>query len=366
MHRVWRGRRAGQPMLTTAVVDLPETSADELFAVRNLVCEIETPMGPVRPVDGVSFSLGKGKTLGIVGESGAGKSMLARAAMGITPRSAHVAGEVMLNGKDITALPKKEHREMLGAGIALIFQDPMTSLNPVVPVGRQITDGMRFHSDISRAERRDRAIELLNQVGISDPAKRFKQYPHQLSGGMRQRVTIAAALACNPEVLITDEATTALDVTVQKQILDLLQQIQEDRRMGLIIITHDLGIVAGRTDDIVVMYAGQIVEQGPTDIIFGEHRNQYTAALLKSMPRLENAPHSQHQTIRGTPPRLSNLPTGCRFAPRCVAATLECEASDPELVRDVPGHLFKCIHPVGAPVTSRAAGEAADAERAQS
>ena len=365
MHRVRPTRRGGQPPLTTAVRDLAETSTDELLAVRNLVCEIETPTGAVRPVDGVSFSVGKGKTLGIVGESGAGKSMLARAAMGITPRSAHVTGEVLLNGKNIMALPTKEHRGMLGSGIALIFQDPMTSLNPVVPVGRQVTDGMRFHSDISRAERRDRAVELLTQVGISDPAKRLKQYPHQLSGGMRQRVTIAAALACNPEVLIADEATTALDVTVQKQILDLLQQIQEDRRMGLIIITHDLGIVAGRTDDIVVMYAGQIVEQGPTDIIFGEHRNQYTGALLNSMPRLENAPHSQHQTIKGTPPRLSNLPIGCRFAPRCVAATPECEAADPALVPGGPGHLFKCIHPVGASVTSRAAGEAANAEGAQ-
>jgi peptide/nickel transport system ATP-binding protein len=301
-------------------------------------------------VDDVTFTLSQGKTLGLVGESGAGKSMLARALMGIIPRSATIMGEVYLSGVNIARLPKKKHREILGAGIALIFQDPTTSLDPVVPIGRQITDGMKFHTGLSRAEAREQAIDLLEQVGISESAKRFKQYPHQLSGGMRQRVTIAAALACNPKVLIADEATTALDVTVQKQILDLLQQIQRDRNMGLIIITHDLGIVAGRTDDIAVMYAGQIVEQGPTKVLFTQHRNRYTAALMRSIPKLSNERHALLPTIEGMPPRLTALPSGCRFAPRCSAATPECSEADPVLVEETAEHLFKCIHPVDAAV----------------
>lgn len=332
-------------MTTAEAVDVGGSGPDTLLSVQHLRCEIQTATGPVVPVDDVTFALSNGKTVGVVGESGAGKSMLARAIMGITPRSANVTGEVLLNGVDITRLSKKEHRKILGAGIALVFQDPTTSLNPVVPIGRQITDGMRFHLDITRAQARDRAIELLTQVGISDPAKRFKQYPHQLSGGMRQRVTIAAALACDPKVLIADEATTALDVTVQRQILDLLQQIQAERHMGLMIITHDLGIVAGRADDIVVMYAGQIVEHGPTKRLFQRHRNQYTSALLRSMPVLENEPHGKLNTIAGTPPRLLSLPPGCRFAPRCRAATPECAEADPPLVSDGPSYFYKCIHP---------------------
>jgi peptide/nickel transport system ATP-binding protein len=320
--------------------------SDAALSVRDLTCEITTPAGVIRPVDHVSFSLARGTTLGVVGESGAGKSMLARALMGIQPRGAQVTGEVFLNGVDIMTLGKKAHREMLGAGIALIFQDPMTSLNPVVPIGRQITDGMRFHQDMTRTQRRDRAVELLMQVGIPDPVKRLKQYPHQLSGGMRQRVTIAAALGCDPGVLIADEATTALDVTVQKQILDLLNQIQADRHMTLIIITHDLGIVAGRTDEIAVMYAGQIVESGTTKQIFGGHRNRYTAALLRSMPQLEHESHALLPTILGAPPRLATLPPGCRFAPRCGAATPECGATDLEFDYETPDHRYRCIHPV--------------------
>jgi peptide/nickel transport system ATP-binding protein len=320
-------------------------SAAGLLTVKGLTCELETPAGPVRPVEDVSFVLGHGKTLGLVGESGAGKSMLARALLGLVPRNAKLSGEVLLNGTNIVGLPAKEHRKVLGAGIGLVFQDPMTSLNPVVPIGRQITEGMRFHKGIKRREARERGIDLLRQVGVSDPVRRFDQYPHQLSGGMRQRVTIAAALACDPRVLIADEATTALDVTVQKQILDLLQSIQQDREMGLIIITHDLGVVAGRTDDIAVMYAGQIVEKAPTTALFDTHRNRYTAALLRSMPRLEHQPHQKLATIPGAPPRLDALPPGCRFAPRCGFAEPACAQAAPELVEETPGHQYRCIRP---------------------
>jgi peptide/nickel transport system ATP-binding protein len=320
--------------------------ATDLLSVVNLTCEIQTTAGPIRPVDNVSFTLGHGSTLGIVGESGAGKSMLARAIMGMVPRNATLTGDVSLNGENISGLPKKQHRRILGAGIGMIFQDPMTSLNPVVPVGRQITEGMRFHKGIKGKEAREIGIDLLRQVGVNDPEKRFDQYPHMLSGGMRQRVTIAAALACDPLVLIADEATTALDVTVQKQILDLLQSIQQDRKMGLIVISHDLGVVAGRTDDIMVMYAGQTVEKAPTMELFDSHRNRYTAALLRSMPLLSQQPRAKLTTIAGAPPQLAALPPGCRFAPRCSAAEEECAAAVPDLTEATTGHLYRCIRPV--------------------
>ncbi|HEX4833916.1 MAG TPA: ABC transporter ATP-binding protein [Trebonia sp.] len=320
-----------------------------LLSVSGLTCELPTPAGPVRPVEDVSFTLGHGKTLGIVGESGAGKSMLARALMGLVPRGATLSGDVVLDGVSISRLTGKDRRKVLGAGIGLVFQDPMTSLNPVVPIGRQITEGMRFHKGIKGREARGIGIDLLRQVGVNDPAKRYDQYPHQLSGGMRQRVTIAAALACDPKVLIADEATTALDVTVQKQILDLLQSIQRDREMGLVIITHDLGVVAGRTDGIAVMYAGQVVEKGPTAVLFDAHRNRYTAALLRSMPRLEDEPHQKLATIAGAPPQPRALPPGCRFAPRCGFAQPECSQGPLELVRDAPGHHYRCVNPREVP-----------------
>jgi peptide/nickel transport system ATP-binding protein len=347
--------------MTAAALSGAARPAAELLSVVNLTCEIQTAAGPIRPVDDVSFTLGHGNTLGIVGESGAGKSMLARAIMGMVPGNAHLAGDVILNGENISALPKKEHRRILGAGIGMIFQDPMTSLNPVVPVGRQITEGMRFHKGIKGKEARAIGIDLLRQVGVNDPEKRFDQYPHVLSGGMRQRVTIAAALACDPLVLIADEATTALDVTVQKQILDLLQSIQQARKMGLIIISHDLGVVAGRTDDIIVMYAGQIVEKAPTMALFDSHRNRYTAALLRSMPVLSQPPHAKLATIAGAPPQLSALPPGCRFAPRCSAVEDECAAAVPDLTEATLGHAYRCIRPV-----DRSADEPAPASLSRS
>jgi peptide/nickel transport system ATP-binding protein len=337
----------------TGSTQSPQT---ELLSVVELTCELQAPAGPVRPVEKVSLTLGHGKTLGLVGESGSGKTMLARSLMGLLPRNATLSGDVFLNGENIARLPKKERRRILGAGIGLIFQDPMTSLNPVVPIGRQISEGMRFHQGLNRKEARERGIDLLRQVGVADPEKRFDHYPHQLSGGMRQRVTIAAALACDPQVLVADEATTALDVTVQKQILDLLQSIQQDRRMGLIIISHDLGVVAGRTDHIAVMYAGQIVEMAPTTVLFDAHRNRYTAALLRSTPHLDQRPHQRLATIPGAPPPLSLIPSGCRFAARCAFAEAACSAAAPELVVDTPGHLYRCIRPseTAGPLKTRA------------
>jgi oligopeptide/dipeptide ABC transporter ATP-binding protein len=327
----------------------PGDDGSPVLRVADLTCEIATDAGPIRPVDDVSFELMPGTTLGIVGESGAGKSMLARALMGIAPRSATVTGDVFLRSVNLTGLSRKAHREYLGAGIGLIFQDAMTSLNPVVPIGRRITEVIRFHLHLGREEARARALELLEQVGIADPERRFGQYPHELSGGMRQRVMIAAAIACDPDVLIADEATTALDVTVQRQILDLLQSIQHQRRMAMMIITHDLGIVAGRTDEIIVMYAGQIVERASTVRLFKAHAHRYTGALLSAMPDLSVAPHSEMPTIPGAPPRLASLPHGCRYAPRCAFATDQCMAEAPPLTAGSHGQVFRCIHPAVSP-----------------
>jgi oligopeptide/dipeptide ABC transporter ATP-binding protein len=333
-----------------------------VLRVVDLSCEIQTGDGVIRPVDHVSFEVSPGTTMGIVGESGAGKSMLARAVMGIAPRAANVSGSVFLNSADLTRLPRKARRRHLGSGIGIIFQDAMTSLNPVVPIGRRLTEVMRFHLGLSQSEARGRALDLLDQVGISDPKRRFDQYPHELSGGMCQRVTIAAALACDPDVLIADEATTALDVTVQRQILDLLQSIQQQRHMAMLIITHDLGIVAGRTDEIMVMYAGQVVERASTRRLFAAHQHRYTAALLSSMPDLSVEPHSTMPTIPGAPPRLARLPSGCRFAPRCGFATQECLTEEPSLQLGESGHAFRCIHPLGIEDSSELPAETMSGE----
>jgi oligopeptide/dipeptide ABC transporter ATP-binding protein len=254
---------------------------------------------------------------------------------------------VLFNGTDLQQLTQKQRRKVLGSGIGMVFQDPNTSLNPVVPIGRQITEGMRFNLGIGRREARERAADLLNQVGIADPRARMRQYPHQLSGGMRQRVTIACALACDPEVLIADEATTALDVTVQKQLLDLLASLQQARGTAMLLISHDLGVVAGRADDLAVMYLGQIVEIGPTRQVFQHRMHRYTAALLAANPSLDDTPHAQLRTIPGTPPPLAGLPPGCRFALRCQAAADDCAAGIPDLLPAAdPGHMYRCFHPV--------------------
>jgi peptide/nickel transport system ATP-binding protein len=330
----------------------PERSSDSsatdlLLVVEELCCHIDAGGDRIVPVDSVSFAVGRGRALGIVGESGSGKTMLMRAVIGLTPSTATVSGRVKLAGVDLRSLPRREQQRRRGVGIGMVFQNPMTSLNPVVPIGRQVTEGMRFRLKLNRGDARDRAAALLTRVGISDVRRRMRQYPHELSGGQRQRVAIAAALGCEPDLLIADEATTALDSTVQKQILELLKELQQERNMALILVSHDLGVVSGYTDEIAVMYAGRIVEMGPTRDLFAAPRHRYTAALLAAAPSLEHEPHTRLSAIAGAPPRLTEHLEGCRFAPRCVAATAECVASEPAPRADSSGrHWHKCLWPV--------------------
>jgi len=317
-----------------------------LLEVEDLRTHFLTGRGAVRAVDGVSFTLERGRTLGIVGESGSGKTVLARSIMGLLPATNVVRkGEVRYEGRRLSGLAPSELRELWGAEISMVFQDPMTSLNPVVRIGRQITETMRFHLAIPDAEARTRAVELLRSVGIPDPARRLREYPHQLSGGMRQRVTIAIALACGPKLLLADEPTTALDVTVQAQILRLLGRQQRERFMAMILVTHDLGVVAGRTDEIVVMYAGRIVERAPTPVLFSDMRMRYTQALFRSIPRVTDPAHRRLQAIGGRPPDLAAPARGCSFAPRCRFARARCHDEAPPLVDAGPGHSYACWYP---------------------
>jgi peptide/nickel transport system ATP-binding protein len=269
-----------------------------LLEVNDLRTYFRTPRGVVRAVDGVSFTLERGKTLGIVGESGSGKSVLSRSVMGLLPRRHLVrSGTVRFEGQDISGATTKEMRGVWGAEMAMVFQDPMTSLNPVVKIGRQLTEGLRLHLEMTRADAMATAERLLAEVGIPEPKRRLQEYPHQLSGGMRQRVTIAVALACGPTLLFADEPTTALDVTVQAQILDLLAAEQRDRNMSMILVTHDLGVVAGRTDEVIVMYAGQVVEKAPTATLFADMKMPYTEALLQSIPKIGDPSHTRLNVI---------------------------------------------------------------------
>lgn len=322
-----------------------------LLEVRDIRTTFRTPNGNIKAVDGVSFDLERGRTLGIVGESGSGKSVLVRSIMGLLGPSATVEGEVLMEGRDVRTLGRLEAKHFWGIEIAMVFQDPMTSLNPVKKIGTSITETLRFHLGLSRGAARRRAIELLEQVGLPAPERRLDDYPHQLSGGMRQRVTIAMALSCDPKLLICDEPTTALDVTVQKQILDLLGQLQRERHMAMILITHDLGVVSGRTDDVMVMYAGRAVETAPTPVLFESVRHQYTAALLRSIPRVEDPSHTRLDAILGRPPDLRALPPGCRFSPRCPASQQRCIDEMPILVpmQDEGHHRAACFFPVGTP-----------------
>jgi peptide/nickel transport system ATP-binding protein len=319
---------------------------DVLLEVDGLLTSFATARGELRAVDGVSFTLARGETLGIVGESGSGKSMLARTIMGLLPPTAATSGRVVYAGKDVAEMSPSAARKLWGPELAMVFQDPTTSLNPVKRVGTHITESLRHHLGLSRQGARARAVDLLDQVGIPDPAQRVRQYPHELSGGMRQRVTIAVALACEPNLLVADEPTTALDVTVQKQILDLLSRLQRERGMAMILITHDLGIVSGRTDRVAVMYAGRLVETAPTRRLFASVRHPYTEALLRSSPRIDAPSHTRLQAITGRPPDLANLPSGCRFAPRCPHATDRCRDEEPVLEESEAGHLVACHHPV--------------------
>ncbi len=317
-----------------------------LLLVEDLRCGFHTGQGLIHAVDGVSFSLERGRALGLVGESGSGKTVLARSIMGLLPRSGVTkSGQVNLDGQDISQLSPRQLRHLWGAQLAMIFQDPMTALNPVVRIGRQITEHMRTHLGIGRAEARSAAVALLESVGIPEPDRRLSSYPHQLSGGTRQRVMIAIALACGPKLLLADEPTTGLDVTVQAQVLDLLAAQQARRSMGLILVTHDLAVVAGRAEETAVMYAGKIVEKGPTSVLFHHPLMPYTEALLRAIPRLDLPSHTRLGAIPGRPPDLSALPPGCRFAPRCPYAQDRCRTQEPPLEEAGAGHFFACWYP---------------------
>ncbi len=331
------------------VLTAPTPVQEPLLVVDDFKTHFDTQGGVVKAVDGVTFSLDRGKTLGIVGESGSGKTVLARSIMGlITARNISRTGSAHYAGQELVGASNAQLRALWGTEMAMVFQDPMTSLNPVMKIGRQITEGLRYHLEIPKDEANEQALQLLNSVGIPDPTRRLNQYPHELSGGMRQRVTIAIALACGPKLLFADEPTTALDVTVQAQILNLLNQQQRDRHMAMVLVTHDLGVVAGRTDEIAVMYAGQIVEKAPTRTLFANVRMPYTEALLKSIPKLDDPSHTRLQIIGGRPPDLINPPQGCRFAPRCPYAQARCHTEQPPLIEaETPGHVFRCWYPVG-------------------
>ena len=325
----------------------PEKS---LLRVENLTVVLPTDQGWVRAVDGVTFTLDRGKTLGIVGESGCGKSMLCRTLLGLLPGGAMLGEKtaIFYNGKDLAGLSEKAYNNIRAREMAMIFQDPLSSLNPVMPIGKQIAETLIVHKRMKPNDARRRAIALLQSVEVPDPAQRVDQYPHQLSGGMRQRVAIAMALACEPKLLIADEPTTALDVTVQEGILDLLCQLQGEREMAMILVTHDLNIAACRAHDIAVMYAGKIVEQAPAATLFSNMRMPYTRALTDSIPRLDRPPHTPLNAINGHPPNLLDPVAGCAFAPRCARARKPCYTRPPLLL---PGpedrHRVACWYPIG-------------------
>ncbi|MEZ5272697.1 MAG: ABC transporter ATP-binding protein [Ilumatobacteraceae bacterium] len=326
--------------------------AGTLIEIENLQTHFTTPRGVVRAVDGVSFTLERGKALGVVGESGSGKTVLSRTIMGLVPRrGTHLGGSVRFEGQEILGRTPKEMRGVWGKEMAMIFQDPMTSLNPLMKIGRQIEEPLRNHLGMTKEDARATAKRLLTDVRIPEAERRLDQYPHELSGGMRQRVMIAIAMACGPTMLFADEPTTALDVTVQAQILDLINEQRRDRNMSVILVTHDLGVVAGHTDEIAVMYGGKLVEKAPTRRLFAAMKMPYTEALLQSIPKLDEASHTRLATIPGRPPDLVNPPAGCRFAPRCPYAREKCLNEEPPLVPtpDDPSHSFACWYPVGSP-----------------
>jgi peptide/nickel transport system ATP-binding protein len=325
----------------------PAVDGAPLLAAHDVRTWFETPRGIVRAVDGVSLTVERGRTLGIVGESGSGKTVLARSLLNLVfARNALQSGSVTYRGVELRGMSVKDMTHVWGVELAMVFQDPMTSLNPTLKIGEQLRESLWYHLGLRRHELRETSIALLRSVGIPEPERRLADYPHELSGGMRQRVTIAIALACGPHLLVADEPTTALDVTVQRQILDLLQEQQRARSMGMILVTHDLGVVASRTDEIAVMYAGRIVEHAPTRELFGARRHPYTDGLLRSIPRLSNAPHTQLTAIPGRPPDLVDLGPGCAFAPRCPRVTDACRAEQPPLVDEGGHHRVACFNPV--------------------
>ncbi|MQA01913.1 MAG: ATP-binding cassette domain-containing protein [Streptosporangiales bacterium] len=335
-----------------------------MLEVDNLKTYFDTPEGVVRAVDGVSFSLEPGQTLGIVGESGSGKSVTALSVMRLNPSPPcyHPEGEIHFEGENLLKASEQRMQRVRGNDIAAIFQDPMTSLNPVFTVGGQIAEAIRVHQDVTKTEARQQAVQVLRDVGIPSPETRARDYPHQFSGGMRQRAMIAMALGCNPKVLIADEPTTALDVTIQAQILTLMADLQERHGTAIIMITHDLGVVAKLADKVMVMYAGRAVEYGPTDPVFYDPLMPYTWSLLKSLPRLGAGKAPLHP-IKGQPPSLINLPTGCSFSPRCPAVRDQCHEIDPPLEEKRLGHSAACI--LSADETARSRRESTEQQDAE-
>ncbi|AXB45165.1 ABC transporter ATP-binding protein [Amycolatopsis albispora] len=316
---------------------------DRLLEIDDLRVEFRTPDGVATVLNGVSYHVDAGETLAVLGESGSGKSVTAQAVLGIldTPPAVVTGGSIRFRGEDLLSVGARRRREVRGGGIAMIFQDALSALNPVFTVGFQIEEQLRLRKGMSRRAARARAVELLDLVHIPNAASRVREYPHQFSGGMRQRAMIAMALALDPELLIADEPTTALDVTVQAQIMDLLAEIQAERRMGLVLITHDLGVVAEVADRIAVMYAGRIVEQSDVHTLFQSPAHPYTAALMNSLPRLDQKGQSL-ETIRGLPPSLLNIPGGCPFHPRCKRAERVCSTDRPPLLEPAPGRYSAC------------------------
>jgi oligopeptide/dipeptide ABC transporter ATP-binding protein len=318
----------------------------DLLEVEGLRTEIRRRSDSVYPVDGVSLTVRHGETVGLVGESGCGKTMTAMSIMGLLPPGGRItSGTIRLNGTDLVPLGPPAMREIRGRDIAMVFQDPMTSLNPTMTIGRQIAGPVRVHLGMSRAAAMHRAEEVLGLVGMPRPAERLDDYPHQLSGGLRQRVMIAMALACEPKLLIADEPTTALDVTIQAQILRLLDELKGRLSMSMLLVTHDMGVIAGRADRVLVMYAGRIVEAAGTDALFTRPRHPYTEALFGSIPRLDQDRNQDLRSIPGSPPDLSSPPAGCRFAARCGYATQTCRDQDPVLEGEDPAHRYACFHP---------------------
>lgn len=315
-----------------------------ILEICNLTVTFGSPRAALPAVRDVSLSVGRGEVLGLVGESGSGKSVTLRSIPGLTRRHGQVAGKILWQGVDLNRLDDSAMRPLLGGQIATIFQEPMTALNPLLTVGTQITESLRAHTDLDRRARRIRAVEILDMVGIPGASGRLDDYPHQFSGGMRQRVMIAIALAARPRLLLADEPTTALDVTIQAQILDLIAGLARDLDMGVILVTHDLGVVAQSCDRVAVMYAGRLVEEGPVRTVLGAPRHPYTVGLMQSVPQ-DVAPRTPLYSIPGTPPSLWNLPPGCAFAPRCPRADAACTTLPPALETLAPGHAAACYHP---------------------
>ena len=317
--------------------------SDVILSVRDLKTYFDTDRGLFKAVDGISFDVGTGKTVGLVGESGCGKSVTSLSIMGLIPMPPGRidGGEIIFEGQNILKLPSDARRQLRGGRMSMIFQEPMTSLNPVHTVGQQIIECVRAHTSMTNEQARKRAIEMLDLVRIPSATSRVDDYPHQLSGGMRQRVMIAMALSCDPRLLIADEPTTALDVTIQAQILDLLRELQSRLGMAVLIITHDLGVIAEIADEVVVMYAGRIVETAPVKSLFGDPQHPYTIGLLGSIPRLD-VDRQRLSTIEGTVPSPTNQPKGCRFSPRCPFADRRCREEQPPLVKLGPNHHAAC------------------------